>query len=262
MLAVQADPGALLVCETLLLFLSADFALQFAERRWLKRGGARLTAFAAIGATVGWTCLWGITGLLLAMPLTLGLVLLGREFPALGFLNHLVVGTRAAAGEPRADSLTLPPEDRALALRPWNLAPCWREDPVLCIAGPGMMDEAAAGLLAEALKRKGLASRVAGFDDALPENLPRLALGGVQVVCISCLDRSDTPLLRQMVRRLRPRLRNAKLMAGLWGWDGEALMDAGTAECDLVTTGLVEAAERVAKLAREASEARLQAEAA
>lgn len=294
MLAVSIDPSALLVCETLLLYLGVDGALQLIARKLVKRRAPRLSAIAAIGATIAWTCLWGITGLLLAMPLTLGLVAIARNFGSLGFLEHLLAGKsdaplpfarrdkalargdaaiRALATAQRelagvapekcrrvvddtvsrlAPAILAPDNGAALALRPWNLAPGWQDEPVLCIAGPGIMDEAAAGLLAEALKRKGLKSRVVGFEAALPANLPGLDFAGVQAVCVSCLDARDTPLLRQLVRRLRPKSRHAKLIAGLWGWDGAALMDVGNAECDLVTTHLNEAAERIARLARAA----------
>jgi hypothetical protein len=114
------------------------------------------------------------------------------------------------------------------------------------------MDQAAAALLAETLRQQGLTSRVAVFEDVRPANLPRLDVGGVQVVCVSCLDSSDTETMRRLVRRLRPRLRNATTIAGLWGWDGGALMNAGTVECDLVTTHLQEAARQIVRLAREA----------
>lgn len=289
MLAVSLDPTALLVCETLLVFLSVDAALLLVERKLMRKRTFRLSAFAAVGATIAWSCVWGITGLLLAIPLTLGLVMLGRQFAPLAFLDRLLAGN-AVAPEPavtRSDAAiralaaaqrelgspeqrerfrkaidgtvsrlapdVLVPADRNLALRPWNLAPGWLNDPVLCIAGPGIMDEAAAGLLAEALRRKGLTARVLSFEDTLPANLPRLDLDA-RVVCFSCLDALDAPVLRQLVRRVRPRSRSAKAIAGLWGWDGPSLMDAGMMECDLITTNMNEAAERIVRLAREASE--------
>jgi len=280
---IALDPTASLVCKTLLLFLVVNGAVLIAERKLRRPQVARLSTLAAIGATIAWTCLWGLTGLLLAMPMTLGLALLGRHFEPLRFLDRLLVGSpRAENVPPRGDAamLALAEAQREIAasiphakirlgrvirqLAPAaslpagstpNLAPHWRHDPVLCVAGPGIMDEAAAALLAETLRQQGLSSRVASFADTMPADLPRLDVADVQVICVSCLDADDTETMRQLVRRLRPRMRSATAIAGLWGWDGGALMNAGTVECDLVTTHLHEAARQIVRLAREASPA-------
>lgn len=270
MLAGRFAPTALGICETLLLFLAVDGALRAIERRWLRRTSARLSAFAAVGATVLWTCLWGLTGLLLAMPLTLGAVMLGRRFRALRFLDGLLAPSARdpaapdvpESGDAALRALVAARDDFAAAARDRDeidVAPDRRHDCVLCIAGPGIMDEAAAGLLAQALKRKGLRARVVSFEDTKPANLPLLDVSDVRAVCFSCLDARDAPALRHLVRRVRPRVRGAGTIAGLWGWDGGALMDAGTVECDLIATRLQEAAQRIERLARQAGEARAQA---
>lgn len=276
MLAGRFAPTALGICGTLLLFLAVDGALRAVERRWLRRTGARLSAFAAVGATVLWTCLWGLTGLLLAMPLTLGAVMLGGRFQALRVLDVLLVhppcDPAAPAlpepnlthkGDPALRALVAARDDFAAAATldrdEAPAAPDRRHDGVLCIAGPGIMDEAAAGLLAEALRRKGLNARAVRFEDTKPANLPLLDVSDVRAVCFSCLDARDAPALRRLVRRVRPRVRGAGTVAGLWGWDGGALMDAGTVECDLITTRLHEAAQRIERLMQHAGAARAQA---
>ncbi len=300
MLAVALDPTALLICETLLLFLVADCVARLAERRVLGPLSPRLRAAPAVVATVCWTCLWGMTGLLLAMPLTLCAVVLGRHFETLKFLDDLLAGPATATaargasartvsawnGDPVLRALLLAqrelgarecdarrltrleaelaawmplfaPRDEytALALRPWNLAPQWQTHPVLCVAGPGRLDEAAAALLAQAMTRKGLSSRVVPFDRTLPANLPRLDFSGVQIACFCCLDPRDYAGLRQMVRRVRPRAASVSTIAGLWGWEGNDLADAGTVECDLVSIHPQRAAQQIALLARKAAKA-------
>jgi predicted PurR-regulated permease PerM len=274
MLTAKLEPALFLLCKTLALFLSANAAVLFIERRFLPRPVARLSVPAAIGATLAWTCLWGLTGLLLAMPLTLCAVLLGRRYQALGFLNRLLADAPVKEAPPEQSEPVLQAlvavqrqlgahavDAGKLAVR---LAPAvlagtesqtqrfaahWQHDPVLCVAGPGLMDQAAAALLAEALRRKGLGARVAPFADTLPANLPRLDVRDVRAVCISCLDAADARAMRKLVRRLRPRLSRARMIAGLWGWSGDALMNAGSAECDLVTINLSDAVERIARLA-------------
>lgn len=257
---LMIDPNLALTCETLLLFLAIDGALQLVERRWLQRKAPRLSAFAAVGATIAWTCLWGLTGLMLAVPLTLGAVMLGRHLGPLSVLNRLLAAQAPATPPP----IETPTEALALAAR--ELAPddAFRDPsdhaaPVLCIAGPGIMDEAAAGLLAEALRRKGILGRVVSFEDTLPAALPRLDTRYVRAVCVTCLDAHDQDGLRKLVRRIRPRLRDARVVAGLWSWSADALMDLKMAECDLVTTQLGEAAAHIERLAREAEAAALAA---
>jgi predicted PurR-regulated permease PerM len=251
------DPTAAGAGVTLVLFLAADGALRIVERRWLKRTAPRLSACAAVSATVLWTCVWGLTGLLLAIPLTLGTAMLGRRFGPLRVLDRLLApdsrepSTRWPADADSGDAvlIAVPPED------PAPLAPDWRNDCVLCVAGPGFMDEAAAGLLAETLKRSGIGARVVRFAETAHASLPRLECAQARVACFCSLDAHDAPVLRGLVRRMRPRLRGATAIAGLWGWDGGALMDAGTVECDLIATRLQEAADRIVSLARRAERA-------
>jgi predicted PurR-regulated permease PerM len=246
-LMLTGTPAPWAVAGTLLLFLGANAAVFLTERRWVRRTVPRLSALAAVGATILWTCVWGMTGLLLAIPLTLGAALIGRHFAPLKFLDKLLAGS-VHASEPTP--VVLPPAD----VRELTLAAHWQHAPVLCVAGPGVMDEAAAGLLAQALRFKGIESRVASFADVTASELPRLDTADIRAVCISCQDPGDAHEARRLIRRLRPRAPNACLIAGLWSWDGGALMDAGTLECDLVVTHVLEAAERIVRSARAAAE--------
>ncbi|HWA92680.1 MAG TPA: AI-2E family transporter [Rhizomicrobium sp.] len=258
-LLLTGEPTPLIAAETFALFLAVDGALHLAQRHWLRPRKARLSAFAAVAATILWTCLWGLTGLLLAVPLTLGVALFGRRFQSLRFLDRLLVpSSRETAAPPKPDTAL---DDLAAARHALDTAadappPSSDSGHAICIAGPGPMDEAAAGLLAGLLQRKGLDARVVSFAETAPAELPRLALAGAWAVCFSATDANDAAALRQLVRRVRPRLRSARMIAGLWGWDGDALMDLRMAECDLVATRLNEAAERIERLAREEAEAR------
>lgn len=265
LLADRLEPTALHILETIALFLAVDATLLIAGRKLRRRTGPRLSAAAAVGATIAWTCLWGATGLLLAIPLTLGAVVLGRHLKTLHFLNRLLSPSsrdEACLCEPQSikNAILAPPAAPGDDLADgWTPAQSWGGAAVLCFAGPGVMDEAAAGLLAQELRRSGLGCRVVSFAETMPASLPRLELAGARVACFCCLDGRDARSLRGMVRRVRPRLRGASAIAGPWGWDGGALMDAGMLECDLVCTGLAEAATRIRRLAREASELQLAA---
>ena len=57
---------------------------------WVYSRSTGLSAVAVVAAAVFWTWLWGIVGLLLATPLTVCLVVLGRYMPQLQFLDILL----------------------------------------------------------------------------------------------------------------------------------------------------------------------------
>ena len=57
---------------------------------WLYGRSAGLSAIAIILAALFWTWLWGPVGLLLAVPLTVCIAVMGRYIPELGYLNVLL----------------------------------------------------------------------------------------------------------------------------------------------------------------------------
>jgi AI-2E family transporter len=84
-----------LVAWTLGVFLALELALVYALEPWLYGRSTGLSAIAVMAATVFWTWLWGPVGLLLATPLTVCVVVVGRYIPQLGFLN-LMLGSDPA----------------------------------------------------------------------------------------------------------------------------------------------------------------------
>jgi hypothetical protein len=99
-----------------------------------------------------------------------------------------------------------------------DIAPGWRgEGAVLCIAGRGPLDDAAATMLAQLLVKQGLGARV------LPHaSVARAAIGGlnptgVQMICIPYLELAASPSqLRYLLRRLRQRVPHTPILVGLW----------------------------------------------
>jgi predicted PurR-regulated permease PerM len=89
-LAIAVDPGWSLVLWTALLFTAAEFAVGNIVEPWLYTRSTGLSSVAVIAATSVWTWLWGPVGLLLATPLTVCLVVLGRYVPQLQFLDVLL----------------------------------------------------------------------------------------------------------------------------------------------------------------------------
>ncbi|MCY2966598.1 MAG: AI-2E family transporter [Planctomycetota bacterium] len=75
---------------TLALFLVVELVISNVVEPWLYGKHTGISAVAVLVAAVFWTWLWGSVGLLLATPLTVCLLVLGKHVPQLAFLNILL----------------------------------------------------------------------------------------------------------------------------------------------------------------------------
>lgn len=89
-LALAVDPGWHLLLWTLLLFVGVESVVANLLEPRLYGASTGLSPLAVIVGAVFWTWLWGPVGLLLATPVTVCLVVLGRHAPALGLLGVLL----------------------------------------------------------------------------------------------------------------------------------------------------------------------------
>lgn len=78
------------VAWTIGVFLFLELILVNVAEPWLYGRSAGLSAIAIISAALFWTWLWGPVGLLLAVPLTVCIAVMGRYIPELGYLNMLL----------------------------------------------------------------------------------------------------------------------------------------------------------------------------
>ena len=125
-----------------------------------------------------------------------------------------------------------------------DLAPDWRALPVLCVAGRGVLDEAAASMLRQLLDKHGIGARAIASEAASTANLFQLDVAGVQLALLSYLEPGGLTNARYLVRRLRRKLPRARIVLGFWTFDAEAAtaLDAVTVTgCDAVVTSLHEA---------------------
>ncbi|WP_181378205.1 AI-2E family transporter [Teichococcus aestuarii] len=90
LLAVAVDPGWSMALWVLLLFLVAEPLMAQVLEPAVYGHSTGLSPVAVIVAATFWTFLWGPIGLLLATPLTVCLVVLGRHVPSLGFLDVML----------------------------------------------------------------------------------------------------------------------------------------------------------------------------
>jgi predicted PurR-regulated permease PerM len=123
-----------------------------------------------------------------------------------------------------------------------ELAPEWQSDtPILCVAGRSPLDEAAAIMLAQLLKKHGLPARVEGADAIATANIFRLDTRGIVMVVLSYLDAGSPAHMRYTVRRLRRKLPQAQIVLGCWTADADSSRLRDAARPDAVATTLRDA---------------------
>ncbi|WP_375775964.1 AI-2E family transporter [Bradyrhizobium sp. ma5] len=261
-----------------------------------------LSPVAIIVAASFWTWLWGPVGLVLATPLTICLVVVGRHVDRLQFLDIMLgdqpaltpsqlIYQRMLAGDPieaaeqareylktaplkeyydsvvtgglglaaadnrlghldaeRLDRITdtvrelvddLEGHEDALVAEQASsnanfplatleavesgkdetrLGRMWRAPrSILCIPGFSKLDEAAAIVLAQLLKRRGYGAFAEQYDAMSVSKFFSLDLTGTELVCICYADRPSNAKLHYAVRRLTKRTKSASVMALLLG---------------------------------------------
>ena len=137
-----------------------------------------------------------------------------------------------------------------------ELPPSWRKSPVMCIAGRGPLDEAAAMLLVDMLAKYGVGAQVVTSDQTSAAQIDGLNVEGVCVTCVSYLEPGTYKNARYQVRRLRKRMPEVPVVALFWGISGDHsryLDGVEATESDVVTTGLKETVQHVLAFARRAA---------
>ncbi len=108
-----------------------------------------------------------------------------------------------------------------------ELPAAWRgAGAVLCVAGRGPLDEAAAAMMAQLLRKHGLGARVMPNRSVSRTEVDTLDVHGVAMICLSYLDIGGTQTsLRYLVRRLRARAPGVPILLGLWPAEDELMSD-------------------------------------
>ncbi|WP_342738964.1 AI-2E family transporter [Bradyrhizobium sp. B117] len=356
-LAVAVDPGWSMLMWTAALFFVAEPVVGQVVEPMVYGRSTGLSPVAVVVSATFWTALWGPIGLVLATPLTICLVVLGRHVERLAFLDVMfgdrpalspeeVFYQRMLAGDPTeaaemaeeflkerslssyyddvarkglllaqadldrealdqarllkirdtafelVDDLSEQPDSVPMerpstedaeavdaiekagaepkrsdlpALLKSDLHPAWQgEQPVLCIGGRTLLDEAAAFMSAHLFTVHGLAARTEGPDALATANVFRLRTEGVVLVCLSYLDMTSVAHVRYAVRRVRRKLPHAVILVGCWSLDqNDVRLNAlrESAKADLFCTSFSEAAELCIKAARPEEQVRISSEA-
>ena len=305
-LAAAIDPTWTAVLLTAALFVVAEPIAGQVIEPVLYGQHTGLSPVAIVVATLFWTLLWGPVGLLLATPLTVCLVVLGKHIDALSFIDvllgdepaleleerfyqRLLAGDATEASDISEHELTklslsayyeaVPMKSLVLAQRdaaegklsvekqaeirdtveevvdameefddksrdktdgvavelmadqpereeptdlPYieaeTLSAAWRvEHPVLCIASRSALDEAAAAMLAQLVRKHGLSARVQPFTDVSSAKGFKIDAQDARIVCLSYFGASSSPVhVRFLIRRLRRVMPSTKFVACFW----------------------------------------------
>ncbi|WP_294641626.1 AI-2E family transporter [uncultured Aureimonas sp.] len=100
LLAFAVDPGWSMVIWTAVLYLGAETILSNVVEPVLYGHSTGLSPVAILLAATIWAFLWGPVGLILATPLTICLVVMGRHVPRLAFID-VMFGDRPALSPPQ-----------------------------------------------------------------------------------------------------------------------------------------------------------------
>ncbi|TCR63173.1 AI-2E family transporter [Bosea sp. BK604] len=332
-LTIAVDPGWSMLLWTAALFLIAEPVAAHVVEPLVYGRSTGLSPVAVVAAATFWTWLWGPIGLVLATPLTVCLVVLGRHVERLEFLDVLL-GDRPAlsppeifyqrilAGDPSeaADTAEEVLKERSLSsyydevaleglhlarvdvlrgaldaerlnvilesvrevvddlsdhedrkpqgtatrdaeaaatidatdeeegaadlptLTREELGPAFQsETPILCIAGQGPLDEAAALMLAQLLTKHGLGVRIEAAGALSTQNLAQLDTEGAALGCLCYLDDTSPAHMRYAVRRLRRRLPGARIVLSCLRSDAAEPIDLqDMIRVDLIATTLRE----------------------
>jgi len=352
LLALVVDPGWSTFLMVAALYLVSEMVMGQVIEPLVFGHGTGVSPLAVIISTIFWTWLWGPLGLLLAMPITVCLAVLGRHVEGLQFFEVLLgdkpaltpeesfyqralsgdaaeatyqaelalkdqslgayLDTVALAGlrlgerdhergmlddeqagkiaatvremldnlaafephrwfaklRPKAEkveetpgglaSLAAVEEEEAEALpiiERSELAAGWVvEEPILSIGGRTALDAAAAAMLAEVLKKRGLGARALPAEAISAAHIASLASTEAKLVCLSYLGMgTGPPHIRYLVRRLRRILpAGTSILVCFWAdeSDPEAVKALlATGEADAYATSLHEAVEICVKAA-------------
>ena len=94
-LSLAVSPGWVMPLLTMGLFVVLELLSNNVMEPWLYGSSTGVTPLALILAAVCWTWLWGPVGLVLATPITVCLVVMGRHVPRLSFLSVLLSDEQA-----------------------------------------------------------------------------------------------------------------------------------------------------------------------
>jgi hypothetical protein len=151
-----------------------------------------------------------------------------------------------------------------IASAPSELPAQWRNgEPVLCIPGVGLLDEAVAITLAELIRRRGIGARAKEADILSMAKIFALETKDVKLVCLCYLENATPAQVRYAVRRIRRKAPDAFILVSLLN-ESDKIEETKTVELspgtELVKGSLTDTVQRILDLANGKTPARSRSE--
>jgi tRNA A37 methylthiotransferase MiaB len=128
----------------------------------------------------------------------------------------------------------------------------WRtKQPVLCIPGLGLLDEAAALMVAQLIEREGIGARVEQADALSISRIFSLDTKDVALVCLCYVEDATSAQIRYALRRLRRKAPDAYILVTMMG--AAAKIEAREALQGFPNTGVVESLDETVAQVRTAA---------
>jgi predicted PurR-regulated permease PerM len=343
-LAATVGPGWSMVLWTAALFVIVEPIIGHGIEPLVYGHSSGLSPVAVVASATFWTWLWGPIGLILATPLTICLVVLGRHVDRLKFLDVVLgdqpaltpaelVYQRMLAGDPieateqaqkclkekplivyydevlmgglklaqsdaergsldqermqrirdavaeivddlsahqdKTEESPAPTVEGPLAQisraemvessasSTSELPKQWRNgEPVLCILGVGLLDEAVAITLAQLIQRRGIGARAKEADTLSMSKIFALETKDVKLVCLCYLENATPAQVRYAVRRIRRKAPDAFILVSLLN-ESDQIEDTETMQLSpdagLVKGSLENTVQRILDLANSAT---------
>ncbi|HEX3359227.1 MAG TPA: AI-2E family transporter [Tepidisphaeraceae bacterium] len=89
LLAIAVFQGWRVPIEVMVMFAVVELVTNMLLEPWLYGKSTGISSLGVVCATIFWAWLWGPVGLILAVPLTVCLLVIGKQVPQLALLNHL-----------------------------------------------------------------------------------------------------------------------------------------------------------------------------
>ncbi|MEA2925697.1 MAG: hypothetical protein QOD25_2819, partial [Alphaproteobacteria bacterium] len=119
------------------------------------------------------------------------------------------------------------------------------KQPVLCIPGLGLLDEAIALMVAQLIERDGIGARVEQADALSVSRIFSLDTKDVALVCLCYVESATSAQVRYALRRLRRKAPDAFILVTMLGASNTS--DARETLKDFPMTGLVESLDQTVK---------------
>ena len=277
-LAFATDPGWSMVLATIGLILTLELISNNVIEPWLYGSSTGMSALSIILSMTFWTAIWGPIGLVLSVPITVTLLVLGRHLPPLQFFDVLLgsepvldlptrlyqrllagdfeeaselaveeadehspqvfydkvaIPTLKLATEAHATVATAEHRHRLVSGMEQVLAELHEDYPVeqgllpevICFGGRWQVDVLSAEMIGHALSLAGHPARIAKRGSVSQAYLASLDLEGASVACLTYFSPDPVTHGRYVIRRLRQRWPELKIVLVLWNVPADAVGD-------------------------------------